>query len=101
MISVLTFPATTLGPSEWQSAINGSKLLPHCNREGFNVLPNLKTVRIGLVTNPENDCKTPDGFLGIGIGDLAIWCGMNDTRTGNQECYSKTDIKADGFILVK
>eukprot|EP00795_Rhopilema_esculentum_P017719 gene17719-9382_t len=95
------YQATTLGPSEWQSAINGSILLPYCNREGFNVLPSLKAVRIGLATNQEDDCKTPDGFLGLGIGNLVIWCGMNDTRTGNQECYSKTDIKADGFILVK
>ena len=87
-----------MGRAKWLGVVQGSVLLANCNSEGFNVVTN---VRIGIATNNENDCTTPDSFIGIGLGAYAGWCGMTATGTGNQQCHSRTEIKAGGFILVQ
>ena len=56
---------------------NGSHLLMvhwspqrNCNKEGFNVLgtpePKRARTRIGLIGNEQNDCLSPDSYLGFG-----------------------------------
>ncbi|XP_031550821.1 uncharacterized skeletal organic matrix protein 5-like [Actinia tenebrosa] len=82
-----------LGKSKWQSMIAGTSMQPYCNREGFN----LQLVRIGIMTNNENDCGSTDSFIGYG-GSVGVYCG--------NRCYlscSNGDkaIAAVGYILVK
>ncbi|XP_028416366.1 uncharacterized skeletal organic matrix protein 5-like [Dendronephthya gigantea] len=61
---------TQVGRSQWKQLIQGSSLQRNCNREGFNV--NLRPdhharIRLGIVGNEQNDCKTPDSFVGLGV----------------------------------
>ncbi len=64
---------TPVGRSGWVGALNILKgvtasLQANCNREGINVRPNTSTegVRIGIVGNEQNDCSTPDSYIGVG-----------------------------------
>jgi hypothetical protein len=84
-----------LGKSKWKSLIAGSSLQPYCNREGFNLLT--YRVRIGIISNNENNCGSPDSYMGHGGAPLS--CG--------NRCYStycsqgNKVIPAVGYILVK
>ena len=57
---------THLGRNTWKSLISGSSLQYNCNKEGFNVYSTGSRVRLGLIANNENDCETPDSFIGLG-----------------------------------
>jgi hypothetical protein len=71
--------ATAIGRNAWKALVTNSSLQPNCNREGFNVLlvPDWPRSRFGIVSNQENDCGSPDSY--IGIGNQGQKCG--DTLT--------------------
>jgi hypothetical protein len=88
------YQATYIGRSAWQGMISGGSLLPNCNREGINARPwsnpstpdvvytdafnaDVLRARFGILTNGENDCKTPDAVIGFGIAGKA--CAQNPT----------------------
>ena len=62
---------TSRGRGTWKSLIQDSSLQRNCNREGFNVDLNTHgmRVRIGISSNQENDCSSPDSYIGIGAPD--------------------------------
>ncbi len=98
---------THVGRYTWRRLIYGSSLQRNCNREGFNVHPGSKylRIRLGLVTNNENNCNTPDSFIGLG-GD-GSWCHYNSAHNaaGNiGYCVADNgykNAKAMGYILVR
>ncbi|MCA9635063.1 MAG: hypothetical protein KC420_03405 [Myxococcales bacterium] len=74
-----TFVATNVGRNAWKSLITNSSLQTNCNREGFNNAPR---TRLGIFSNQENDCNTPDSY--IGIGNLNAGCNnIPEARVGN------------------
>ncbi|HEY8379348.1 MAG TPA: fibrinogen-like YCDxxxxGGGW domain-containing protein, partial [Nannocystis sp.] len=78
------YVATSLGRNAWKALITDSSLQPNCNREGFNAVPADNTwprIRIGIVSNQENDCTTPDSY--IGIGGVGEPCGGPQRSVGN------------------
>ena len=76
----------------------------NCNREGFNVVFNIKghsRERIGFVSNQENECQSCDSRIGFGTGG-----NFDDSNTcGNEAKHSldngDKDMKAMGYILVQ
>jgi hypothetical protein len=74
---------TTLGRKTWMNLVPGSGLQPNCNREGTNVsVGTYASARLGIITNQENDCNTPDSYLGIGTdGGL---CNGGSLAAGNK-----------------
>ncbi|XP_062500112.1 uncharacterized skeletal organic matrix protein 5-like [Corticium candelabrum] len=67
------YRGTSIGENKWRSLLPTSSLQQHCNREGFNTRPthsryisNHAGARLGFLANNENDCYTPDSFLGFG-----------------------------------
>jgi len=44
----------------------GGSMQPYCNREGVNSSCGSRTVRLGMLTNQENDCDSCDSYLGVG-----------------------------------
>jgi hypothetical protein len=67
VISPNTYVSTSAGPAAWESLMDNGSLQPNCNMEGFNVNPaGSNRIRIGIVTNNESDCSTPDSRLGVG-----------------------------------
>ena len=73
------YTATNIGRAAWKALIAGSSLQANCNREGFNSNPaGSARTRIGIVGNQENDCNSPDSY--IGIGNAAAPCGPAPER---------------------
>ena len=101
------FKQTTVGRNKWKSLIEYSYLQSKCNKEGFNFNKVFIKVRIGLVANNENDCKTPDTCIGFGTSvaacsgkvETVVSCGNIFNRCGWSD--TNLNITAFGFILVK
>ena len=95
---------TNLGRDAWKSLISGSSLQPHCNREGFNTYFKNTRVRIGIFSNQENNCDSPDSR--IGIGAAGNHCGQNNANSVGNEARCGPDngdksIRAMGYVLVQ
>jgi len=75
---------TNLGRDAWLSLIQNSALQANCNQEGLSV-GNYVKVRIGIVANVENDCASPDSYLGVG------GYGCFGTVVGNMACYNSAN----------
>ena len=96
---------TSLGRDEWKKLIGSNASLQHnCNKEGFNAFSGLterSKVRIGIVSNNENDCYSCNSFIGFGTGSHP-----NDAKSCGNEARRDSDngrksIKAIGYILVQ
>ena len=95
-----------IGRAAWKSLITGSSLQPNCNREGFNniVSQTYSRVRIGIISNQENDCGSPDSFVGVGAAGAP--CGPAPERAvGNVAGCSPDNgdknLPAFGVVLVR
>ena len=92
---------THLGRYKWKSLISGSSLQRYCNREGFNAYNEYARVRLGLIANQENDCNTPDSFIGLGT----YRHGNMGNSAGNVASHSPDNgdknLKVMGYILVR
>ena len=92
---------THLGRNKWKSLISGSSLQRNCNREGFNVYHSYARVRLGIFSNQENDCNSPDSFFGLGT-----YHGVHQhNAAGNVATHSpdngEKNLKVMGYILVR
>ena len=81
-----------------------ASLQHNCNKEGFNALSgqtDRSKVRIGIVSNDQNDCRSCDSLIGFGTGSHP-----NDAKSCGNEAEGTSDngrksIKAMGYILVQ
>ena len=95
-----------LGRQAWKDLIGqGASLQERCNREGFNLKsPDYHSeARIGIISNQENDCATPDSRIGFGIGGYPNGhntCGNVASAVYHADNGGK-DIRAMGYILVQ
>ena len=97
---------TLLGRDEWKKLIGSDASLQHnCNKEGFNAFSDRtdrSKVKIGIISNGQNNCRTCDSLIGFGTGSYP-----NDAKScGNEAIKSNSDnghksIKAMGYILVQ
>ncbi|XP_028416364.1 uncharacterized skeletal organic matrix protein 5-like [Dendronephthya gigantea] len=100
---------THVGRSQWKQLIQGSSLQHNCNKEGFNVNPSNYDgiLRFGILGNEQNECNSPDSFLGLGADEQFRYClpGPSRNAAGNVgTCLSDNgdkNIKAMGYILVR
>ncbi len=76
---------SALGRDTWKTLITGASLQPNCNLEGLNVMPSQAPThhraRIGIVSNEQNDCNSPNSRIGIG-GEGNV-CNTLPNPTGN------------------
>ena len=104
------YRSTSLGRHTWKKLIGQqASLQRNCNREGFNSRDWLQLyslvyskARIGIISNEQNDCKTPDSRIGFGTGGYSIYdntCG--NTARWHQPDNGEKNIKAMGYILVQ
>jgi len=97
--------ATGLGRDAWKGLVPHSSLQPSCSQEGFSsAVPGYASVRVGILGNQEDDCGTPDSFLGI--GGTAPSCGALDAvTTGNVACYTPDNgdasLAAFAYVFVR
>eukprot|EP00118_Oscarella_pearsei_P015905 m.147719 g.147719 ORF g.147719 m.147719 type:complete len:298 (+) comp38471_c0_seq1:224-1117(+) len=95
---------TNIGRNTWKSLIPDSSLQPHCNKEGFNVrLGN--SVRIGILSNQENDCLSPDSFIGFGVQSTSCRRDFRPNSCGNMASCTPDNgdknIFAMGYIFAR
>lgn len=96
--------STMLGRDTWKTLVGGSSLQVNCNLEGTNIFHDYTRVRLGMISNNEVDCSTPDSRLGIGGGGTV--CGIVPTESaGNSSCYGgdngDVELTAFGYIMVR
>jgi len=108
LMSPNAYVQTTLGRNAWKSLISGSSLQPNCNREGFNSIPaggTWERMRIGIVSNQENDCNSPDSYIGVGGQKNGGCSNVPQRAVGNMaDCgpdNGNVSIAAFGVVLVR
>ena len=110
------YRATNLGRQKWKSLIGDSSLQRNCNKEGFNVKLTVSgysdfhaRIRIGIIGNQENDCFSPDSYVGFG-GPPANKRNYCETQNVINTCGNSAtcdpdnglkEIKAMGYIFVR
>ena len=103
------FKNTTVGKDEWLSLIKGSNLQENCNRQGFNIdTPGYQLgyfkLRLGIITNNQNDCLTCNSCIGFGASVRGCAGQIRKTTCGNIAICGQPNKKktaAFGFILVQ
>ena len=97
---------TFLGRDGWKKLIGSNASLQHnCNEEGFNSFSDRSDrskVRIGIISNDQNDCKSCNSLIGFGTGSHprgAKSCGNEAYHVGLDD--GQKSIKAMGYILVQ
>ena len=95
------YRSTSLGRDEWKKLIGSNASLDHnCNKEGFNAFCGTSyrsKVRIGIVSNDQNECHSCNSLIGFGIRSPP-----NDAKScGNKARKGRKSIKAMGYILVQ
>ena len=107
LIADSVYRTTTIGRSTWNKLIGAqASLQRNCNKEGFNSISNNKAesrVRIGIVSNQQNDCfgsESRIGFGGAGYPVDSNTCGNEAVAIGSADNGDK-HIKTMGYILVQ
>jgi len=96
---------TSLGRAAWKGLMASPSLQPHCNMEGINQICGGDTrIRIGIVSNQENDCGSCDSR--IGVGGSGGYCGQDPTNACGNEATCASDAgdrhtKAWAFVYVR
>ena len=97
------YRSTSLGRDTWKKLIGQqAELQRNCNQEGFNTYSSWHSkARIGIISNEQNACNSPDSSIGFGTGDYPY----GDNTCGNMAVYvtdnAGKNIKAMGYILVQ
>lgn len=95
----------SLSRAGWKSLIDGSSLQKYCNESGFNMNKNSIKMRIGLFGNNEDECETPDSWIGFGAESQACRKTSKITCGNCAECNwpdnKQKKIEAFGYVLVQ
>ena len=87
---------------DWKALAGPSGSLQYnCNRQGFNVQPGYASIRIGYLGNNEDDCGSPDSYIGVGGQDSPCLGGHAPTAGGSAGCNGDNgDHHFPGFVWV-
>ena len=97
--------ATAIDYKDWKQLVPGSALQFHCHAQGFNaVVKGAGKARIGIIGNNENNCDTPDSWLGVG-GHEKMCSNSTVKSTGNVACIwtdnGNRRLPAFAWVLVR
>jgi hypothetical protein len=99
-----TMHATQLGRDAWKGLVGAAaSLQPFCNLEGANIYHAQTRVRLGIISNEQEDCGTPDSRIGVGGAGLPVCDPVPDVQTaGNSSCYGgdNGDVELAAFAWV-
>ncbi|XP_028414191.1 uncharacterized skeletal organic matrix protein 5-like [Dendronephthya gigantea] len=99
---------TSAEKSIWKSLIADSSLQENCNLQGFNILNEISPwhgphfdikARIGLIANNQDDCKSPDSWIGFGVSHHGFHQKVN-LACGEYNRWLE-NILTFGYILVQ
>jgi hypothetical protein len=90
-----SYIATRHTREQWFGMVPDPAAQDHCNRSGFN---NALRVRIGMIFNQEEDCRSPDSWIGFGLtGDQHSVGNFADGRWSPEA----RDTATFGYLLVR
>lgn len=99
-----TYTPFTTPPTrdDWKALAGPTASLQYnCNRQGFNVQPGYSSIRIGFLGNNEDDCGSPDSYIGVGGQDSPCVGGHAPTVGGSAGCGGDNgDYHYPGFAWV-
>ena len=98
------YVGTSFGKNAWKALVPGSSMQPNCNVEGFNTECGGRKVRLGFLTNQENDCQSCDSYLGVGhtgAGGCGIGSGTAGCMASCSADNGNVNINAIGYLLVR
>jgi hypothetical protein len=105
LLSPGVYVAAPVGRDRWLGLVPEAGLQPSCNVEGLNVQPassDYHRVRIGIISNEQNDCGSPDSFVGVGAGGTV--CG-SVWSAGNRSCSGAipgdTSVPTMSYVFVR
>lgn len=93
--------ASTLGRDAWKGLVGpAASLQLNCNLEGTNIFHDQTRVRLGIISNEQADCLTPDSRIGVGSGGVV--CTTPTLSAGNSSCYGgdNGDVELPAFAWV-
>ncbi|MCB9603945.1 MAG: hypothetical protein H6720_26800, partial [Sandaracinus sp.] len=104
-----TYVASTVGRDAWKALMVSGSLQANCNREGFNTQADTPAAawpraRIGIISNQEGNCSSPDSRIGIGTQGTA--CGQSDAISVGNAAFCSADagdrnISGFGYVFVR
>lgn len=102
-----TYVSTNKTIPAWLALVPGSVLQPNCRTEGFNVKTAMDTnmrVRLGATANEQDNCQSPNSFIGVGASLVGDGCdgGFEATSGNGAVCgVPKTDIPGFAVVFVR
>ena len=97
---------SAVGRTAWKGLIGPkASLQPYCSSEGINrVCGGDTAIRIGIVSNQENDCGSCDSR--IGVGATGTYCGQDPNNSAGNEARCSPDngdlsLKGFAYIYVR
>ena len=105
LFSADTYVATAATKANWSSLLPNAALQEGCDLEGFNNAAmggnTTPRVRIGILSDNDGDCSSPNSVLGVGYSNLPGNCMGNPFSTvGNLECSANPPVKNRGFAFI-
>ncbi len=102
------YRGTSAGRATWLSLIAGSSLQENCNYEGFNInltrvdASSHKYLRLGLVGDDQNECESPNSWIGFGTKKGNKKGEEKNLACGNRGIYPNSAyLRAFGYIFVQ
>eukprot|EP00736_Rhodelphis_marinus_P000669 Rmarinus@m.14180 len=95
LVSTDVYYPSAIGSSSWTSLFDDGRLQVGCFTEGINVDLGLRA-RIGIVADDDDDCSSPESYLGVGLVDRSAG------NVARKEIYaSEVNLYASSFIFVR
>ena len=98
------YRSTSLGRDTWKKLIGQqASLQRNCNKEGFNsqTFQQRSRARIGIISNEQNHCYSPDSTIGFGTGGYPYYNSTCGNKARHQSDNGDKSIEAMGYILVQ
>lgn len=100
------YEATSVSRSGWVGLMASGSLQPHCNREGFNNgVDGYTRVRLGMISNQEDDCGSPDSRIGLGgQGNACLPSSANNAAGNSASCSPENgdrDTRVFAYLFVR
>jgi cysteine-rich repeat protein len=80
----------TMTREGWLGFMDYPRLQEHCNTMGFNLELGPHRLRLGIIANNENDCNSPDSWLGLGGNHVDAWDYDRYHGYGSRDEYPNT-----------
>lgn len=96
------YAKTSLGRDAWRGLVASPSTQANCNREGFNAQADDAgaAVRLGILFNNENDCVSPDSFIGVGASSRFGNTAGNFAMPTSADDGSR-DTKVFAYIMIR